>query len=93
MTLPKRVTVFEVGPRDGLQNEKASIPVDDKVACQHSGAEFHIQVSEPGRHIHDVTEGLEYPSIRVGVDSHDSAIQPYPCRKPFAIRLAAIEPQ
>jgi isopropylmalate/homocitrate/citramalate synthase len=32
MTLPRRVTVFEVGPRDGLQNEKATIAVDDKVA-------------------------------------------------------------
>lgn len=32
MTLPARVTVFEVGPRDGLQNEKSSLGVDDKVA-------------------------------------------------------------
>jgi isopropylmalate/homocitrate/citramalate synthase len=32
VTLPTRVTVFEVGPRDGLQNEKATIGVDDKVA-------------------------------------------------------------
>src|SRR5262245_50064399 len=32
MTLPARVTVFEVGPRDGLQNEKSTIGVDDKVA-------------------------------------------------------------
>jgi hydroxymethylglutaryl-CoA lyase len=28
--LPKRVTVYEVGPRDGLQNEKALIPTDVK---------------------------------------------------------------
>jgi hydroxymethylglutaryl-CoA lyase len=28
--LPKRVTVYEVGPRDGLQNEKGLIPVDVK---------------------------------------------------------------
>ena len=26
--LPERVTVYEVGPRDGLQNEKESLPVD-----------------------------------------------------------------
>jgi isopropylmalate/homocitrate/citramalate synthase len=32
MTLPARVTVFEVGPRDGLQNEKSTVSVDDKVA-------------------------------------------------------------
>ena len=27
-----RVEIFEVGPRDGLQNEKRDIPVADKVA-------------------------------------------------------------
>jgi hydroxymethylglutaryl-CoA lyase len=33
--LPKRVTVVEVGPRDGLQNEAATLGVDDRVAfCQ-----------------------------------------------------------
>ena len=31
MTLPKRVTIFEMGPRDGLQNEHAVISTDDKV--------------------------------------------------------------
>jgi hydroxymethylglutaryl-CoA lyase len=30
--LPARVTIVEVGPRDGLQNEKAAIPADQKVA-------------------------------------------------------------
>ncbi|MDL4774495.1 hydroxymethylglutaryl-CoA lyase [Actinomadura xylanilytica] len=28
--LPERVTIYEVGPRDGLQNEKAIVPVADK---------------------------------------------------------------
>ena len=28
--LPSRVTVYEVGPRDGLQNEKAVVPVEVK---------------------------------------------------------------
>ena len=28
----RRVTIVEVGPRDGLQNEKVTIPTDDKVA-------------------------------------------------------------
>ena len=26
--LPERVTVYEVGPRDGLQNEKETLPVE-----------------------------------------------------------------
>jgi hydroxymethylglutaryl-CoA lyase len=29
--LPTRVTIYEVGPRDGLQNEKGLVPLDDKV--------------------------------------------------------------
>ena len=28
--LPSRVTIYEVGPRDGLQNEKATVPTDVK---------------------------------------------------------------
>ena len=31
-TLPKRVTVVEVGPRDGLQNESAIVPTPAKIA-------------------------------------------------------------
>ena len=32
MNLPRRVRLVEVGPRDGLQNEKAMVPTDVKVA-------------------------------------------------------------
>jgi isopropylmalate/homocitrate/citramalate synthase len=32
VTLPRRVTVVEVGPRDGLQNETVSLPVEERVA-------------------------------------------------------------
>jgi hydroxymethylglutaryl-CoA lyase len=32
VTLPRRVRLVEVGPRDGLQNEKAMVPTDVKVA-------------------------------------------------------------
>jgi hydroxymethylglutaryl-CoA lyase len=31
MTLPRRVKVVEVGPRDGLQNERALVPAADKI--------------------------------------------------------------
>ncbi|WP_207308492.1 hydroxymethylglutaryl-CoA lyase [Bacillus timonensis] len=31
MQLPKHVTIIEVGPRDGLQNEKSIIPTDAKI--------------------------------------------------------------
>jgi hydroxymethylglutaryl-CoA lyase len=32
MKLPKHVTLTEVGPRDGLQNEKGKVPTADKIA-------------------------------------------------------------
>ena len=32
MSRPQRVTVVEVGPRDGLQNESASVPTAEKIA-------------------------------------------------------------
>ena len=32
MRLPPRVTIVEVGPRDGLQNEKAAVATADKIA-------------------------------------------------------------
>lgn len=36
MSLPRRVTVVEVGPRDGLQNEATALSVEDRVAfCNH----------------------------------------------------------
>ncbi|MGB1140942.1 MAG: hydroxymethylglutaryl-CoA lyase, partial [Halioglobus sp.] len=31
MTLPHGVTIFEVGPRDGLQNEPGNIPFDARM--------------------------------------------------------------
>lgn len=34
--LPKKVTIIEVGPRDGLQNEKSFIPTDVKKQFIHS---------------------------------------------------------
>ncbi|HEY3554529.1 MAG TPA: hydroxymethylglutaryl-CoA lyase, partial [Casimicrobiaceae bacterium] len=30
--MPRRVRLVEVGPRDGLQNEKTMVPTDVKVA-------------------------------------------------------------
>ncbi|MCU1595903.1 MAG: pyruvate carboxyltransferase [Frankiales bacterium] len=46
--LPSRVTVYEVGPRDGLQNEKAIIPVEVK-------AEFIRQLLAAGHRAVETT--------------------------------------
>ncbi len=36
MKLPERVTVYEVGPRDGLQNETRNVPTADKIRFIHA---------------------------------------------------------
>ena len=42
MALPKRVRIVDVGPRDGLQNEKAVVPTDVKVALIEALAEAGV---------------------------------------------------
>ena len=39
----KKVRIVEVGPRDGLQNEKASIPTDRKIALIEKLSETGLQ--------------------------------------------------
>jgi hydroxymethylglutaryl-CoA lyase len=48
MTLPSRVRIFEVGPRDGLQNEAAAIATADKIG-------FVDRLSEAGHRIIEVS--------------------------------------
>ena len=46
--LPSRVTVVEVGPRDGLQNEATSIGADDRVAFAQRLLDAGLPVVEAG---------------------------------------------
>ena len=46
MTLRERVTVVEVGPRDGLQNEKGFVPTDVKIAFVEALAAAGLPVVE-----------------------------------------------
>lgn len=46
MRLPKRVKMVEVGPRDGLQNEKAVIPTEVKIALIDRLTEAGLPVIE-----------------------------------------------
>ncbi|MDX6740020.1 hydroxymethylglutaryl-CoA lyase [Actinocorallia sp. A-T 12471] len=48
MRLPERVTIYEVGPRDGLQNEKAVVPVEVK-------AEFLTRLAGTGLKVIEAT--------------------------------------
>jgi len=46
MTLPTRVKIVEVGPRDGLQNEKQVVPTDIKIELIDRLAEAGVSVIE-----------------------------------------------
>ena len=46
--LPKRVKIVEVGPRDGLQNEKQNIPTDVKVELINRLSDAGLKYVEAG---------------------------------------------
>ena len=48
MKLPRRVTVVEVGPRDGLQNEAVALSVDDRALFCERLLEAGLRVVEVG---------------------------------------------
>jgi isopropylmalate/homocitrate/citramalate synthase len=50
--LPQRVTVVEVGPRDGLQNEAAIVPTDAKVRFVEQLAAAGLRVVEVTSFVH-----------------------------------------
>ncbi len=52
MKLPKRVTIKEVGPRDGLQNEKQSISTEEKVTWIDSLSETGLSYIEVSSFVH-----------------------------------------
>jgi len=63
-SLPKRVTVVEVGPRDGLQNERALIPTDVKVR-------FVDALSDAGLPAIEVTSFVNPKAIPQLADAED----------------------
>ena len=48
MNFPTKVRVVEVGPRDGLQNETATVPIDAKVALIEALADAGLTAIEAG---------------------------------------------
>ncbi|MDP1717808.1 MAG: hydroxymethylglutaryl-CoA lyase, partial [Burkholderiales bacterium] len=46
MNLPKKVKLFEVGPRDGLQNEPAPVATEVKIELIHRLQDAGLQAIE-----------------------------------------------
>ena len=57
MTLPKRVTICEVGPRDGFQIEAEWIPTETKVKVIDRLAETGLPLLEDGRAVYQGSPG------------------------------------
>ncbi|MGZ4483771.1 MAG: hydroxymethylglutaryl-CoA lyase [Nocardioidaceae bacterium] len=51
-SLPERVTIYEVGPRDGLQNEKAVVPLPTKAEFIRRLVEAGLPVVEATSFVH-----------------------------------------
>ena len=73
--LPARVTVYEVGPRDGLQNEKAIVDVGTKAEFVHRLADAGLTTIETTSFVHpkwvpqlaDAAELLEKIDLPEGI--------------------------
>jgi len=50
--LPERVTIYEVGPRDGLQNESTTVPTAAKAEFVHRLVEAGLPVVEATSFVH-----------------------------------------
>jgi len=50
--LPERVTIWEVGPRDGLQNENSLVPTDVKAEFIHRLVEAGLPIVEATSFVH-----------------------------------------
>jgi hydroxymethylglutaryl-CoA lyase len=50
--LPEHVTIYEVGPRDGLQNEQSTVPVEVKAQFLARLADAGLQVIEATSFVH-----------------------------------------
>ena len=51
MTFPPQVRIVEVGPRDGLQNEKTLLPIETKVRLIEQLTEAGLKTIESGSYV------------------------------------------
>lgn len=76
--LPPEVTVVEVGPRDGLQNEPATIGVADKIALIDGLAAAGLPVIEAGAFVSPrwVPQMADSAAVLAGIDRREGTRYP-----------------
>ena len=78
MTLPPRVTIVEVGPRDGLQNEPGTVPTDVKVGFIDRLGAAGLSVVETTSFVHPtwVPQLADAAEVLAGIDRRDDVRHP-----------------
>ena len=77
-SLPERVTVFEVGPRDGLQNEAGLIPSEAKIAFVNELADAGLKWIEATSFVHPkaVPQLADAGEVMAGIDRRNGVRYP-----------------
>jgi hydroxymethylglutaryl-CoA lyase len=73
MNFPKHVTIFEMGARDGLQNEDALIATDDKVRYIDLLSETGLKWIEATSFVNPKAPGVRYPVLVPNLKGYDRA--------------------
>lgn len=78
MTLPSKVKIVEVGPRDGLQNEKQIVPTEIKIELIDRLAEAGIRVIEATSFVSPkwVPQMGDNAAVMQGIKRHPAAVYP-----------------
>jgi hydroxymethylglutaryl-CoA lyase len=78
MTLPRAVKIVEVGPRDGLQNEKRVVPTETKIELIDRLAEAGVRVIEATSFVSPkwVPQMGDNSAVMQGIRKHPAAVYP-----------------
>lgn len=78
MSFPSRVKIVEVGPRDGLQNEKQVVPTEIKIDLIHRLADAGLRVIEATSFVSPkwVPQMADNTAVMQGIQRHPSTVYP-----------------
>ena len=78
MNLPSQVKIVEVGPRDGLQNEKQIVPTEIKIELIDRLAEAGVRVIEATSFVSPkwVPQMADNAAVMQGIKRHPAAVYP-----------------
>jgi hydroxymethylglutaryl-CoA lyase len=86
-SLPERVTIYEVGPRDGLQNESTVVPVETKAEFIRRLVDAGLPIVEATSFVHpkwvpQLADAAELLDLLEDLDGFDAGAVPMPVLVP-----------